>query len=88
MKILLVESFRDPRSRANYDCWLQEQRLREAKQLVGQELSVDNDAEAVEADCRCGGWYEVDNDELARIVDFALFECSSCSLCLKVGHYA
>jgi hypothetical protein len=83
---LCLFDFRVPELRRKYDTWLREQRLRELKQLVAQEIYLDNLQENFfEEDCRCGGYFEVSQEDFSRIVDSAFFECSNCSLCLKVS---
>lgn len=74
-----------PALRKTYDNWLREQRLRESKQLVGSEIILEDIEEFFEEDCRCGGYFEISKEDFYRIVDTAFFECSNCSLCLKVS---
>ncbi|KAI1715444.1 dnaJ domain-containing protein [Ditylenchus destructor] len=73
-------------AREKYDYWLREQRLREAKELIGQEIGINQltDSETIEEDCRCGGTYELDLKELDKVLDYGLVECSNCSLLLKI----
>lgn len=73
-------------SREKYDYWLREQRLRESKEFIGQEIEIDqsNVPEIIEEDCRCGGIFEVEGKELDKVLDYGLVECSNCSLLLKI----
>lgn len=86
-KIDFIEHlFRDKNSRIVYDNWLREQRLRENAHRVDQTIILkDQELELIEELCRCGATFEISVEELERILDFALFECENCSLCLKVS---
>ncbi|TKR60211.1 hypothetical protein L596_027495 [Steinernema carpocapsae] len=73
---------KDPESRKKYDCWLREQRLKESRAVIGEEVKLcELD---IDEPCRCGGYFEVSEAELDQIVDSALFDCAHCSLCLKI----
>ncbi|KAI6170113.1 Methyltranfer-dom domain-containing protein [Aphelenchoides besseyi] len=89
--VLLQTAFRtlgDEKLRKSYDFWLREQRLRENQFRVDRQIELrGNETEIVE-DCRCGATFEISIDELNRIVDYALFECDSCSLQLKMNRQA
>ncbi|VDM29129.1 unnamed protein product [Toxocara canis] len=79
---------REASSRRSYDIWLREQQLRAKKGSIGNRIVINENTESVEESCRqnfCGGEYILDRSDLDRIVESALFECSSCSLCLEVS---
>jgi hypothetical protein len=81
----LSSKIRDKLRRKQYDDWLSEQRLRETKELIGGEVNLDtSEAQQFENVCRCGGIYLLETEELEKILDYVLIECSNCSLCLKI----
>ncbi|KAI6177806.1 J domain-containing protein [Aphelenchoides bicaudatus] len=82
---LAYQTLKNRQTRLAYDNWLREQRLRETTQRVDQtvKLSSAQPDQEVEEDCRCGATFIVSTEELDRVLDYALFECENCSLCLK-----
>lgn len=85
--ISLLVIFRNRDTRLAYDNWLREQRLRENQHRVDQTVYFvqKGDQQEIEEFCRCGATFEVSVEELDRILDYALFECENCSLCLKAS---
>lgn len=65
---------------------MREQQLRENAHRVDQTIYLQGQeaVKQVEEYCRCGATFEISVEELAKILDYALFECENCSLCLKV----
>jgi len=51
---------------------------------VWDEIHLEPTETEAEFECRCGGEYAIEADDVQRIIDFAFIECSNCSLCLKV----
>ncbi|CAD5218282.1 unnamed protein product [Bursaphelenchus okinawaensis] len=78
-------TLRNPSLRKTYDLWLREQRLREERELISEEFELEKDETSLETECRCGAIFEIEESELANVLDYALFECSNCSLCFKVS---
>lgn len=77
-------TLRDTLRRKKYNNWLAEQQLRQSKELIEREIYVHPFEFTFEEFCRCGGFYIVEIEEFERIIDYALIECSNCSLCLKL----
>lgn len=80
--------FRNPLLREKYNFWLKEQHLRDSKALIGAELFLENinilNNKIFIKECHCGGQFSVETFELKQISNYGLFECSNCSLFLKV----
>ncbi|CAD5224241.1 unnamed protein product [Bursaphelenchus xylophilus] len=73
------KTLKNPSTRKGYDIWLREQRLREERELISEEIHLEPEEKTLETDCRCGALFEIHAEDLANVVDYALFECSNCS---------
>uniref|UniRef100_A0A7E4V2S9 J domain-containing protein n=1 Tax=Panagrellus redivivus TaxID=6233 RepID=A0A7E4V2S9_PANRE len=86
------EVLRDPSKRKEYDAWLKEQLIR-ADDVFGIVDEFDWDSTCQTGDhlleslpsCRCcGDSYLIESEDLDLIIDFAYFDCASCSVKLKI----
>jgi len=78
------ETLRDRKSRAAYDVWLREQKLRQTV-LISEIVDVSQlDEHEPFFGCRCGGDYPISKEDLSRIVDDIIIPCSNCSLFLRI----
>ena len=79
-------------NREKYDFWFREQQFRDSKALIGEEIYLKHSSTDISIEsqlencqfCRCGGQFHKEIEDFEQIFDYALFECSNCSLLLKV----
>ncbi|CAB3409067.1 unnamed protein product [Caenorhabditis bovis] len=59
-------------TREEYDCWIREQRLRETKGTIAEQIEIDEGEDDIEEFCRCGDIYEVSPEQIHQILDKSL----------------
>uniref|UniRef100_A0AC34RG35 Uncharacterized protein n=1 Tax=Panagrolaimus sp. JU765 TaxID=591449 RepID=A0AC34RG35_9BILA len=89
------ETLKDLDKRNKYNLWLEEQRLRSDENTgIIDEFYWNTCQKAGEEEenldflpnCRCcGDFYLIEKEDLNKIIDFAVFDCSSCSVKLKMN---